>query len=102
MGAGICQQDLVFAAPRRPQPTTFGRSNRTLITTLHQVDVATRFPRVLGMREGVLQFDLPSAQVSPQRLAALYAQYEHELHGPAAAAADDLTDGPRPAVMYCR
>jgi len=74
----------------------------TLVTTLHQVDVATRFPRVLGMREGVLQFDLPSAEVTQQRLAALYAQYEHELHGPAAAVADAFTDGPRPAVMYCR
>jgi len=74
----------------------------TLVTTLHQVDVATRFPRVLGMREGVLQFDLPSAEVTQQRLAALYAQYEHELHGPAAAVADAFTDGPRPAAMYCR
>ena len=74
----------------------------TLITTLHQVDVATRFPRVLGMREGVLHFDLPCAEVTPQRLAALYAQYEHELRGPAVAVPADFTDGPRPAVMYCR
>lgn len=74
----------------------------TLVTTLHQVDVATRFPRVLGMRDGVLQFDLPSAEVTPQRLAALYAQREHELHGPGEEPAVDTAGGSRPAVMYCR
>jgi phosphonate transport system ATP-binding protein len=46
----------------------------TLITTLHQVDVATRFPRVLGMRDGEVRFDLPAAEVSAERLAALYAE----------------------------
>ncbi len=51
----------------------------TLVTTLHQVDVATRFPRVIGMRGGEIHFDLASAEVTRDRLAALYAQ--HELSG---------------------
>ncbi len=73
----------------------------TLVTTLHQVDVATRFPRVIGMRDGEIHFDLPAAEVTRDRLAALYAQREHELPGeqpapeePAAAIA--------PALPYCR
>lgn len=61
----------------------------TLVCTLHQVDVATRFPRVLGMRDGEVRFDLPAAEVSGERLAALYAQREHELAGAPPAPADD-------------
>ncbi len=67
----------------------------TLVTTLHQVDVATRFPRVIGMRDGEIHFDLPAAQVTRERLAALYAQREHELIGPASAPeGDDAVSGP--------
>ena len=67
----------------------------TLVTTLHQVDVATRFPRVIGMRDGEIHFDLPAAQVTRERLAALYAQREHELIGPASAPeGDDAGSGP--------
>jgi phosphonate transport system ATP-binding protein len=51
----------------------------TLVTTLHQVDVATRFQRVIGLRDGELAFDLPSAEVTRERLAQLYAQHEDEL-----------------------
>jgi phosphonate transport system ATP-binding protein len=72
----------------------------TLITTLHQVDVATKFPRVIGLRDGQLHFDLPSRDVTRERLAALYAQHEHELEG-AAADAPAATES-APAVMYCR
>lgn len=51
----------------------------TLIATLHQVDLAlAHFPRVLGLRDGRVAFDLPSHQVDRARLAALYAQHEHE------------------------
>jgi len=73
----------------------------TLITTLHQVDVATRFPRVIGLRDGELQFDLPAHEVTPERLAALYAQHEHELLGAPPAPGDSSVDG-KPAAMYCR
>jgi phosphonate transport system ATP-binding protein len=54
----------------------------TLVTTLHQVDAAlAHFPRTVGLREGVVAFDLPSAEVTPDRLASLYAQHEDELRG---------------------
>ncbi len=54
-------------------------SGVTLVASLHQVDVATRFPRVIGLRDGELAFDLPGATVTRERLAQLYAQHEEEL-----------------------
>lgn len=74
----------------------------TLITTLHQVDVATRFPRVLGLRDGELRFDLPAPEVTRERLAALYVQHEHELLGAPPLPGDDAPGGTPPAAMYCR
>ena len=93
----------------------------TLVATLHQVDMAlAHFPRIIGLREGLCQFDLPAAQVTRERLERLYAQHEHELDGGAApegatgavspAAADDVfapatgtgTHGAVPVVMHCR
>lgn len=73
----------------------------TLVTTLHQVDVATRFPRVIGLRDGELQFDLPSREVTRERLAALYVQHEHELLGAPPPAAEETTGGAQ-APLYCR
>lgn len=73
----------------------------TLVTTLHQVDVAKRFPRVIGLREGELQFDLPSAEVTREQLAALYAQHEDELLGAAPPPLDAPAGAPPPA-MHCR
>ena len=60
----------------------------TLVVTLHQVNVAARFPRIIGLRDGELAFDLPAAEVSRERLAKLYAQFEHELAGSRVAAAE--------------
>lgn len=74
----------------------------TLITTLHQVDVATRFPRVVGLRDGELQFDLPSHEVTRERLAALYAQHEHELLAAPPVSGADTPVGKQPAAVYCR
>ncbi len=76
----------------------------TLVATLHQVDMAlAHFPRVLGLRDGLCVFDLPADQVSSQRLADLYAQYEHELHGSHPAALPELEPAqPLPVVMHCR
>jgi len=73
----------------------------TLVATLHQVDAAlAHFPRILGLREGRLLFDLPAAEVTRAHLSRLYAQHEDELHG-AAPAAD--MPAPAPAVaMQCR
>jgi phosphonate transport system ATP-binding protein len=73
----------------------------TLVTTLHQVDVATRFPRVVGLRDGVLAFDLPGAAVTRERLTQLYAQYEHELAG-TAPVVDAESSPPAPVTMVCR
>ncbi len=54
----------------------------TLLATLHQVDMAlARFPRIVGLRDGRLAFDLPAAQVTSAHLQTLYAQHEHELSG---------------------
>ncbi len=75
----------------------------TLVATLHQVDVAlAHFPRVIGLRDGQVAFDLPAAQVTRERLAALYDQFEHELRGEVAAPAPEETTSPQPVVMHCR
>ncbi|GJI98320.1 phosphonates import ATP-binding protein PhnC 1 [Duganella caerulea] len=47
--------------------------NATLICSLHQVDLAlSHFPRIVGLRDGRIEFDLPRAQVTPDMIAALY------------------------------
>lgn len=76
----------------------------TLVATLHQVDVAlAHFPRVVGMRDGAVAFDLPAAQVTPERLARLYAQFEHELRGePPVTAVSAPVPARQPVVMHCR
>ncbi|MBX3661782.1 MAG: ATP-binding cassette domain-containing protein [Burkholderiales bacterium] len=74
----------------------------TLVTTLHQVDVATRFPRVIGLRDGELQFDLPSREVTRERLATLYAQHEEELLGAGPPPPPEDASGGAQAPLYCR
>ncbi|MBP6901475.1 MAG: ATP-binding cassette domain-containing protein [Burkholderiaceae bacterium] len=74
----------------------------TLVATLHQVELAlAQFPRLLGLRDGRLQFDLPAAQVTREHLARLYARHEHELGGPSS---PDDAPGPAAAkpLMQCR
>jgi phosphonate transport system ATP-binding protein len=47
----------------------------TLICSLHQVDFAlSAFPRVVGLQDGRVAFDLPAKEVDPARLSELYAQ----------------------------
>lgn len=54
----------------------------TLVCTLHQVDMALAFfKRIVGLRNGEIEFDLPTEQVTPAMLKTLYSQYEHELLG---------------------
>lgn len=76
----------------------------TLVATLHQVDMAlAHFPRIIGLRDGHMVFDLPAAQVTPERLAHLYDQYEHELRHDATIATDVTPPiGAAPVVMHCR
>lgn len=77
----------------------------TLMCTLHQVERALEaFPRILGLRDGEVAFDLPAAQVTQDKLKALYAQHEDELFG--AAPVNEFPEqnaqpGHR-AVMHCR
>ena len=77
-------------------------SGATLVTTLHDVPMALRnFPRIVGLRDGALAFDLPAQQVTPERLEALYAQRLDELRGPPAH--EPLpAERPAPVVMQCR
>ena len=74
----------------------------TLVVTLHQVEVAlAHFPRIVGLRDGQLFFDLPTAQVTRARLEQLYARHEDELD---ATAAPDLAppDAAAPVALHCR
>ena len=44
------------------------------MASLHAVDIALRwFPRIIGLRDGEVFFDLPAAQVSEDLLKQLYA-----------------------------
>jgi len=71
----------------------------TVLASLHQVDLAlAHFPRVLGLREGRLVFDLPADQVGPERLAALYRSHEHELSG---ALPPPPPEAPPVKVVHC-
>ena len=75
----------------------------TLVSTLHHVEMALQnFPRIIGLRDGELAFDLPAAEVTPEHLQALYAQHLHELTGPAHAAFDEPAAARLAAVMHCR
>jgi phosphonate transport system ATP-binding protein len=74
----------------------------TLVATLHHVDMALQhFPRIVGLRDGELAFDLPADQVTPARLRELYASHLDELTGPAPAADRSLATTP-PVAMQCR
>ena len=50
------------------------KRNATLVASLHAVDIALRwFPRIIGIRDGQMMFDLPSSEVSESILNTLYA-----------------------------
>ncbi len=75
----------------------------TLVTSLHQVDAAlARFPRIVGLRDGRVAFDLPAAEVTPERLARLYEQHEDELHGALPPAEPAPPPAPAAVAMHCR
>jgi len=63
---------------------------RTVVVTLHQVEVARRFcPRTIALKEGRLYFDGPTSDLTDARLEALYANAGlDELH--ARPAANDI------------
>jgi phosphonate transport system ATP-binding protein len=76
----------------------------TLIATLHQVEVAIEsFPRIIGLRDGVVAFDLPASEVTKELLTDLYSQHLDELTGPATSVDLNLTSlAPSRAQMQCR
>lgn len=76
----------------------------TLVATLHQVAVARQmFPRIVGLRNGTLQFDLAREQVSDETLKSLYADFEHELEEREPIVGDqDLNYSVSKAVIACR
>lgn len=83
--------------------TTARERGATLVATLHQVDVAlANFPRIVGLRDGRLAFDLPAADVTRERLAALYDRFEHELRGEIPVSAPTEAPAPQTVVMHCR
>ncbi len=74
----------------------------TLVTTLHQVDMALKhFPRIIGLRDGRLAFDLPACDVTQAVLEQLYAQHLDELSGPAPER-PMVIDTAAPVPMNCR
>ena len=55
-------------------------SGATLVTTLHQVEVArAHFERIVALRDGRVAFDAPAAEVTDAMLRQLYADHEDEL-----------------------
>lgn len=80
-------------------------SGTTLVMTLHQVDVAlARFERIIGLRDGLVAFDLPTSAVTPERLKQLYLQHEEELVGSAPGDPTDasIDTNKSPPVTHCR
>lgn len=75
-------------------------SGATLVATLHDVPLALRhFPRIIGLRDGRLAFDLPTQRVTPELLRELYVQ---EPSAQEASAFDEDPARPRAVVMHCR
>jgi phosphonate transport system ATP-binding protein len=104
----LIDEPLAALDPARAQQAiaalTAGARERgvTLVTSLHQVDAAlAHFPRIVGLRDGAVAFDLPTPQVTPERLTQLYAQHDN-------APADTLPDTtkadttPPTVAVYCR
>ena len=73
-------------------------SGATLVATLHDVPLALQhFPRIVGLRDGSLAFDLPAERVTPDLLRELYSQEQTQL-----GLADETPLESRPVVMHCR
>ena len=75
----------------------------TLVTTMHDVPMAlASFPRILGLRDGQLLFDLPPSAVTPDRLQALYAQHLEELQAGIPVHDEQPSATRAPVAMTCR
>jgi phosphonate transport system ATP-binding protein len=48
-------------------------SGKTLVTSLHDIDFArSHYDRIIGLREGRILFDSPTAEVTPNMIETLY------------------------------
>lgn len=78
----------------------------TMVVSLHQVDMAiSHFDRIIGLSKGHIAFDLPSAKVTPERLAHLYEQHRHELDRNVLQSVSEpelSVLATAPVVMHCR
>ncbi|MEY2800470.1 MAG: hypothetical protein RL513_54 [Pseudomonadota bacterium] len=75
----------------------------SLVCTMHDVPLALRhFPRIVGLQDGALAFDLPAAEVTPERLHVLYARHLDELKGQTPTVPPVPAAAPAPVVMHCR
>ncbi|MFM2057254.1 MAG: hypothetical protein RLY71_1639 [Pseudomonadota bacterium] len=75
---------------------------RTLVCSLHQVEVARRcFARILALRDGQLVFDGPAHELTNERIRALYGADLAELQHPDAADPAAVTAPAAPQAM-CR
>lgn len=83
--------------------TTVAREQQaTLVATLHHVDMALQhFPRIVGLRDGGVVFDLPTFDVTPELLADLYARHPDELTGVAPQLEHPAASAPA-AALTCR
>ncbi len=75
----------------------------TLCCSLHHIEMALAyFPRIIGLRQGEIYFDLPASQVSKARLTDLYGAQVDELLAPAAPVDLLGVAAAVPVVMNCR
>jgi phosphonate transport system ATP-binding protein len=74
----------------------------TLLATLHHVEMAlAHFPRIIGLRDGVVMFDMAAGKVGPAHLDRLYEQPDTPPPGDHADAADP-SPGAGPVAVNCR
>lgn len=77
------------------------RRGVTLVASLHAVELALRhFPRIVGIRQGRVLFDLPAAAVDQARLRALY-DAQPGAAPPDPAAAGSMAAAVRPEPWCC-
>ena len=105
----LVDEPLSALDPARAQRTVSAlvRSARergaTLVASLHQVDVAlAHFPRIVGLKQGRVAFDLPAREVSAPLLDALYAEESLRALEPAAPVRPHHVPDPLPWAGPCR
>jgi phosphonate transport system ATP-binding protein len=74
----LLDEPLASLDPRRAREVlalvlSHGQAPRALLLSLHRPDLLEGFDRVIGLRQGVLSFDLPASSLPPERLSTLYA-----------------------------